>query len=237
MIAKLIQSNPFNPISQIKRRDFLSLGLAFSTSLLLPIALKTAGHQKAIPSGPAAPGLAIGFLPLDALPHQPLISAQGLARGDLMFRDRGAQVTIQRLYLPDQSPLVAMTTQVHYQTEGSSPAILVPAWSYHQSAGLGAGNRLRVPVTDQGLTLSFDWQVAGGERETQVAAFALEDGADDHIQLQRGSYLIAGQRQQTGGLPHWSSYQADDVLGDLGDRRQPALDFPYLLIQIDYGDV
>jgi hypothetical protein len=236
MTAKLIQSHPLTPISRIKRRDFLGLGLVFSTSLLLPIALKTAGSHKTIQSGP---GLAIGFLPLDALPNQPLISAQRLSRGDLMFRDRGAQVTIQRLYLPDQSPLVAMTAQVHYPTDESSPAILVPVWSYHQSAGLGAGNRLWLPVTDQGLTLSFDWQVAGGERETQVAAFALDDGADDHLQLQRGSYFIAGQRQQTGELPHWSSYQADDVLRDLGDRRksQLALDFPYLLIQIDYGDV
>jgi hypothetical protein len=231
MTAKLIQSHPLTPISRIKRRDFLGLGLAFSTSLLLPIALKTAGSHKTIQSGP---GLAIGFLPLDALPNQPLISAQRLSRGDLRFRDRGAQVTIQRLYLPDQSPLVAMTAQVHYPTDESSPAILVPVWSYHQSAGLGAGNRLGVPVTDQGLTLSFDWQVAGGERETQVATFALA-GADHHLQLQRGSYFIAGQRQQTGELPHWSSYQADNFLGDLRDR--PALDFPYLLIQIDYGDV
>jgi hypothetical protein len=234
MTAKLIQSHPLTPISRIKRRDFLSLGLAFSTSLLLPIALKTAGSDKAIRSMTADPGLGIGFLPLDALPNQPLISAQRLSRGDLMFRDRGAQVTIQRLYLPEHSPLVAMTAQVHYPTAESSPAILVPVWSYHRSAGLGAGNRLGVPVTDQGLTLSFDWQVAGGERETQVADFALA-GADHQLQLQRGIYLIAGQRQQTGGLPHWSSYQADDVLGDLGDR--PALDFPYLLIQIDYGDV
>jgi hypothetical protein len=230
MTAKFIQTHPINPISRIKRRDFLGLGLAFSTSLLLPIALKTAGSHKSIQS---SPGLAIGFLPLDALPNQPLISAQRLSRGDLMFRDRGAQVTIQRLYLPEHSPLVAMTAQVHYPTAESSPAILVPVWSYHQAAGLGAGNRLGVPVTDQGLTLSFDWQVAGGEQETQVADFVLA-GADHQLQLQRGSYLIAGQRQQTGELPHWSSYQADDVLGD-GNR--PALDFPYLLIQIDYGDV
>jgi hypothetical protein len=235
MTVKLIQTHPLNPISQIKRRDFLGLGLAFATSLLLPIALKTAGSHKTIQSGPAAPGLAIGFLPLGALPNQPLISAQRLSRGDVRFRDRGAQVTIQGLYLPEPSPLVAMTAQVHYPTDESAPAILVPVWSYHQSAGLAAGNRLGVPVTDQGLTLSFDWQVAGGDRETQVADFALDIGADHSLQLQRGSYLIAGQRQQTGELPDWSSYQADDVLGELSDR--PALDFPYLLIQIDYGDV
>jgi hypothetical protein len=242
MTANLIHTAPRRPDTRLRfnRRNFLGLGIAFSGSLLFPLVRQTLESQ----TEPSIADLwTIGFSPLDASPNQVLVAANNLFSGDPLFLDRGAQVTIERLYLPEAFPITVMNTNVHYYPEGSAASIQVPVWSYQHSdvTSLGATNRLVVPVSSaNGLTLSFDWQVPDRERTTTVTKFSV-DREPNHLKLQRGRYLIAGQRPQLGTLPGWSDYRwhiSESQTGALFPQKNAStIDFPYLLLTIDYGTV
>jgi hypothetical protein len=254
MTAQLIHPDPLTARSGLNRRNFLGLGVAFSGSLLLPIVFKAANRTTTQSHPVPTPalggqGLAIGFLPHTAGANQTLMAAHDLASGDRAFVERGAQVTIQQLYRPSDCDLTGLTAYLHYHPEQCPAAIKVPVWSYQQAGvmNVGATNRLLVPVAAAtGLTLSFEWQTQA-DRATIVMPLAI-DQTSDRPKLQRGTYLIAGQRQSTAELPLWTDYRwqsaklsESNQLGELshGDRQttQPlALDFPYLSIAVDYGD-
>jgi hypothetical protein len=230
MTAKL--THPTAPLV-INRRDFLGLGIAFSASLFLPIALKTMSQRST--NSADAPNWTVGFLPFSD-PDQAFVSADRLSSGDPVFLDRGAQLTLHHLYVPDNSPLTAMTVNAHYYPEGVPEAIQVPVWSYRRTpiTSLGATNRIAVPVSQaQGLTLSLDWQA--GDRQTLTSKFAV-DRTPNQLKLQRGTYLIAGQDPQFATLPDWSDYRWQT--GSLQGRdRASTTPFPYLLLTIDYGNI
>ncbi|MBD2326560.1 hypothetical protein [Alkalinema sp. FACHB-956] len=244
--------------------------MLFSSSALIPQFLQALNHTLnpkkaeavsfASPVEPAKPALSttsqlldqpgwsIGFYPKAHSKARSLISAKDLQHGDPKFLSLGAQVTIDRLYLPSKYPLQSLNVSIDYQPTELVQTIKVCAWSYCANGlNRSPATSLFVPVkAGKGLTLTMDWLVAGS-LETGSIVHQLAVGSGQALpKLQRGYYVIAGRRQSTGDFPQWNTYHSiphseisdSSVLKHIDLRAKDAspIDFPYLLLSVDYGN-
>ncbi|OUC16476.1 MAG: hypothetical protein B0A82_01560 [Alkalinema sp. CACIAM 70d] len=256
---------PLEGRSGLGRRNFLGLGLIFSSSLLFSQLLQSLKPKNLegvsfVPSGellkPSSsaqglllhPAWSIGFYPAAPSTVRSFVLAKDLPMGDPQFLTLGAQLTIHRLYLPPSYPLQSLAVSIHYHPAHLAQLIKVCAWDYCAN-GLNSSpaTQLVVPVDGKdGFSLSLDWRIEGAESASIVHQWRVGSEAD-RPKLQRGRYVIAGRRQSTGEFPQWRAYHATpnyeisdlSVLKNVDLRADDSspIDFPYLLISVDYGEV
>ncbi|MGI0494488.1 hypothetical protein ACN4EG_22105 [Alkalinema pantanalense CENA528] len=194
------------------------------------------------------PAWSIGFYPIPPSTVQSFALAKNLPMGDPKFLTLGAQLTIHRLYLPPSYPLQSLTLSIHYHPAQLAQLIKVCAWGYcNNGLNSSPATQLFVPVDEKdGLSLSLDWCIEGAEPDSIVHQWGVGSEVD-RPKLQRGRYVIAGRRQSTGEFPQWRAYHSTpnyeisdlSILKNVDLRAQDAsaIDFPYLLISVDYGEM
>jgi len=185
-----------------------------------------------------------------------LISAQELPSGDLTFAQYGARIKIHGLYLPDKSNLQSLTVYVHHQPRELQREVKVIAGSYTKEpiTNIAAPTNIFFPVEQlRGIKLSLEWKnvlnASSESQQSQVESNLLElslGNEESTPKLQRGTYLITRHNQSVRKLSLGKDYQIrsnkpdDEALPyqmfqfDQNHRKLVAVDFPYLLISIDY---